>query len=341
MITPRIQVQGALLSLLCCVACAQPMSETGGGPAAGSGNAAGAPAAGGSGGASSSGGSGGVAVDVDAGSGGSCTPGAEQLMLLGFDLKEPVLYAFDPKLVALEELGPIIGCPSGSGFEGRDPWGAALARDAVLWTHYLAWDQAQQKFTFNEMFAIDTTTGNCSDLGPGPQHSGDKSFEYGLAFLPPAPGGTEERLFGTAVGPGAALQSFDLAELDPLDFGASQVGPLEATLHSYLASSGDGRLFTLYQGPTSVGVRELDPATGSAKSEQPIASAQKNQPWGPFAFWGGDLWVFQLAIYSSTELRTDVFRLDGSTWTASQVMSLDFVVTAASSSTCAPIEPPK
>lgn len=322
------------------LACADPDSSMGTAGVGGSSGAAGATGSG----AASSGGTGGTPVDVEAGTGGAistCTPGAEKLTVLGFDLHSPVLYTFDPPTLAFEKLGAIVGCPQGSGFSGRNPWGAALDRKAVLWAHYLEWSDEQQKFIYNEMHAIDTKTGACTDLGPGPTHPGDKAFEYGLAFLPSPGPSADEDLYGTAVGPGGSLFSFELSKIDVSGFGITSISPLEGTLHSYLASSGDGHLYTLYQGSEGRGVRELDPATGAPTVDQLVTSDHPWGPWGPFAFWGGDLWVFQLGTYAADELTTNVFRIDGQTWEATQVATLDFVVTAASSSTCAPIEMPK
>jgi hypothetical protein len=114
------------------------------------------------------------------------------------------------------------------------------------------------------------------------------------------------------------------------------VGPLADTVHSYLTGTGDGRLLSMYSQGGEVGLVELDVETAAPLARQPIHGLPNSQ--GPFVFWGGAVWVFEMARYEPDELRTDVYRVDLETGDAEMVTSVDWIVTAAAVSTCAPVD---
>lgn len=265
-----------------------------------------------------------------------CSDGAEHVIVMGFDLSKPVLYRFDPATLAFDELGPLVGCPTGTGFSGTNPWAAALDRDATIWAHYLEWDSNAQQFTYARVHTIDTATGACADAGPGLINGLGKPVEYGLAFVRDPGDPAKDILYAAANG--ANLQNNELDTVDTATMAMTTVGPLNDTAHSFLTGAGDGRLFSLYR-IGEMGLREIDPATASTVSDQPITGLNSSQ--GPFVFWGGAIWAFWMKTYEAWQLETDVYRIDMTTWTAVKVATVDFIVTAATVSTCAPIAPPE
>ena len=267
-----------------------------------------------------------------------CQDGSTDILIMGFDLTKPVLYRFDTVTLTFQPMPAPTGCPSGSGFSGKNPWAAALDRDATLWVHYLEWDNGLQKFTYDDVWTVDTATGSCTDTGKSLTVSGNEYIQYGLAFLPDPNDPQKDDLYASAVTP--TLQSPQLHTLAMPSLVPSLVGPLANTAHSFLTATGDGRLFTLYQaGSPPWGIRQLDPKTGSSLFDQPVTGLTSSQ--GPFVFWGGSLWAFWNKVYSPQSLVTDVYKIDMNTWTATVVASGNFVVTAAAISSCAPIVPPK
>lgn len=294
----------------------------------------------GSGGAATSTTSSGTAGGLSTGGGSSvpgCADGADDVFVLGFDLEKPVLYRFHPPTLAFDELGPVTGCPAGTGFAGKNPWAAALARDAVLWTHYLEWDHDLQQFVYDRVHTIDTTTGACSDAGAGLVHPNGKVVEYGMAFVVDPSDPEVDILYASAMHT-PSFAGVELATVDLTTMGLATVGPLADTYHSFLTSTGEGKLFTLFRNPDN-GLRELDPATGASISDQPITGLNSSQ--GPFVFWGGELWAFWMKTYDPQLLETDVYKIDPTTMQAEKMMTVNFAVTAATVSTCAPLAVPK
>jgi hypothetical protein len=177
-------------------------------------------------------------------------------------------------------------------------------------------------------------------MGVGLIHPQNKLVEYGLAFVRNPSDQTKDILYASAM----SIKTFetftntDLVTADLSSMMLSPVGHLEDTYHSYLTSTGDGRLFTLSKAP-GWNLREIDTATAGIVSEHPITGLPNSQ--GPLVFWGGALWVFMMKVYDPQALQTDVYRVDMSTWEATKVTSVDFIVTAATVSTCAPVDVPK
>lgn len=267
-----------------------------------------------------------------------CTTGSTDIVVLGFSLSAPVLYRFDAVAATFKPMPAPTGCPTGTGFAGKNPWAAALDRSAVLWTHYLEWDNGTKAFTYDHVYTIDTSTSACTDTGKTMKLVSGKVIEYGLAFLPNEKDPNKDDLFASALTP-PGLSNAELLKFDGA-LSATSVGPLSGTAHSFLTATGDGRLYTLYQAGNPVwGIRQLDPATGKTISEQPVTGLTSSQ--GPFVFWGGSLYAFWNKVYSPQSLLTEVYKIDLKTWTATVIASGSFVVTAAAVSTCAPLLPPK
>jgi hypothetical protein len=292
----------------------------------------------GTGGGGAGPGSGGATI----GSGGtSSVPGcgerADGVFVLGFDLVKPVLYRFDPLTNAFEELGPLAGCPAGTGFSGKNPWAAALDRNATMWTHYFEWDPNAEAFSYSRVHTIDTQTGACAEVGPGLIHANGNVVEYGLAYVLNPSNPNTDTLFASAVD--AAFVNNELDTVDPATMAMTTVGPLPGTAHAFLTSTGDGRLYTIARATGQNAIRELDPATGGTISEHEINPLNSSQ--GPFVFWGGSMWAFWMKTYEPNLLETDVYKIDMSSWQAVKVTSVNFIVTAASVSTCAPLEIPR
>src|SRR6185436_6293470 len=124
-------------------------------------------------------------------------------------LAGPVLSAFDPITNSFKASPPPRGCPTGSGVQGKNPWASAKSRDGVLWTHYLEWDDATSKYTYDRVFTIDTKSSACTDTGKDLRLGSAKAIEYGFAFLPHPSDPSQDQLFATALTP----PGFDNAEL--------------------------------------------------------------------------------------------------------------------------------
>jgi hypothetical protein len=267
-----------------------------------------------------------------------CSSAAGEILIMGFDLTGPLVNRFNPTTLTFESPLAISGCPAGTGFAGRNPWAAVLDRNATIWSHYLEWDNNTQQFIYNRVFTIDTSSGVCTDTGHGLVHPSGKNFEYGLAFLPDPNDLQKDILYASAFNE-PAFGNPELDTVNTTSMTPTLVGPLTATAHSFLTSTGDGRLFTLYKGSTGWGVRELDPKTGASLADHPVTGLSTSQ--GPFIFWGGTLYAFFNKTYDPQSLVTDVYRINLQTWTAGVVASGNFFVSAAAVSTCAPLVPPK
>lgn len=219
-----------------------------------------------------------------------CMAGSNDILILGFDLTKPVLYRFDAQTLAFQKLMPLTGCPTGTAFGGKAPFAAALDRNATLWAHFLDYDAQQMKFVYDRMFTIDTSTGACTDTGKALTTSSGKTNEFGLAFVRDPNDMNKDDLFATAVGPNILLDG----ELDRVALPAmttTLVGALSNTAHSFLTSTADGKLFTLYRPGNPVwGLRQLDPVNGATITDHPITGLTSSQ--GPFVFWGGSLYAF-------------------------------------------------
>jgi hypothetical protein len=198
-----------------------------------------------------------------------------------------------------------------------------MDRRGTIWAHYLQWDHETESAAYDRMFSIDPASGLCSDAGVGLAHPGGKVFEYGLAFVRDPADPERDLLYATALQHPWFIEGAELHRVDEKSFAPTLVGPLEHTLHSYLAGTGDGRLLTMYSDETGRGILELDPATAAPLGRQPVEGLPNSQ--GSFVFWGGAAWVFWVARYDPDELRTDVYRVDLDTSVAELVTSVDLI----------------
>jgi hypothetical protein len=293
---------------------------------------------GGGGGASSSstiatGGTGGLDPSGSGGGTPGCSREAELMYVVGFGAMGSMLYTFDPPSLTFTPVGPLAGCPPGI-FSQGGPYPVAMALDRNAVASVLYYDGGQQIVT-DRLYRVDTSTVTCTDTGMDLGHPSGPFTGAGLAFLPDPADPQQDVLhaslqYGMAPGTVSEIGRVDLAALS-----ITPLGTTEATVK--ITGTGDGRLY----GFGALSIYEYEPATIAELSQQSVSLPVQSFPGNAFAFWGGDLWIFEATSSNPDTASTTAFLVDQTTGMTTAEATVDLYVTGAGISTCAPLAPPK
>lgn len=298
--SPRVLLFASLLSAACAAG-----SETG--TAAGPAGSGGATAS--STTTTSSSGEGGLDPVGSGGSTPGCAPGAELLYIVGFGASGSMLYTFDPPSLTFTEVGPLAGCPPGI-FSQGGPYPVAMALDRNAIASVLYYDGGQQIVT-DRLWRVDTATVTCTDSGQDMTHPAGPFTGAGLAYLPdPADPGVDVLYASVQHGMGLETVS-EIGTVDPSTQAVTPLGPTEATVK--ITGTGDGHLY----GFGALALYEYAPATIAQLSKKNVSVPVQSFPGNAFAFWGGQLWVFEATSSDPDTASTTAYLIDPMTGMAS------------------------
>jgi hypothetical protein len=320
---------GALVfGVLFATACAAGSETTGSTSTGGPGGAGGASSSS----TTSSTGEGGLDPVGSGGSAPGCARGAELLYIVGFGANGSMLYTFDPPTLTFAPVGPLAGCPPGI-FSQGGPYPVAMALDRNAIASVLYYDGGQQIVT-DRLWRVDATTVTCTDTGQDMTHPAGPFTGAGLAYLPDPNDPMKDVLYAS-VQHGMGLQTVsEIGLVDPATLAVAPLGPTEATVK--ITGTGDGHLY----GFGALALYEYDPATIAELSKKNVSVPVQSFPGNAFAFWGGQLWVFEATSSDPDTASTTAYLIDPVTGMASAEATVELYVTGAGVSTCAPIEPP-
>ena len=273
---------------------------------------------GGSGGGGASTGAGFATGSSMSGGGEDCPAETKLVYLLGSGRE---LIEFDPKTLALTEIG-LVDCPAAGGpnVPTPKPFSMAVDRTGFAWVLY----------DDGSLFHMDVKTAHCTSTAF--ERNQLTAFDlFGMGFVSDEAGSSSEKLYlGAYGGDGIATLDLDSLQVERVGYYDDVAGPAEMT------GTGDARLFGFFLS-TPVEVAEIDKATSKVKSEQSLPTISIGDAWA-FAFWGGDFWLFTSP--DSPTSHVDRYRPSDHTVTR-MIDDAGIAIVGAGVSTCAPIVPPQ
>ncbi len=219
---------------------------------------------------------------------------------------------FDPATSTFTDIG-LLDCP-----DYNRPFSMAVDQNAVAWVVY----------DDGNLFAVDTTTGQCQATSFVVGQHGLVDFGMGFVF-DPSTGLDTLYIAGGPTG-GYSKQS----ELATVSFPSLLVTPVGNTDGMpELTGTGDGALWGFFPaGTSSTGVAtlsRLDPATGATLESYTYPTLTGNNNWA-MKFWGGSFWIF---------LNASIYQVSRDTPATihTVIASTNHRIVGAGVSTCAPL----
>lgn len=244
-----------------------------------------------------------------------CTTAAKFIYVMTADRG---LHRFNPLTNQFSAVGTI-SCPAQS---GERPYSMAVRRDG---TAYVV-------FTYGSMFAVDTQTAACTDIGFQRGQAGFTAF--GMGFTLDSAG--EDALYistrSEIGGVGHQLGRVDLSTMTVTAVGAYD----QVSGRAELTGSGEGKLYGAFEG-TPFQLAEIRQSDAHILSTTPMTGADFSANSSNFAFahWGGRFYLF-----AGPGNGTSIFRHDPADGTTQKVSQTPLTIVGAGVSTCAPTEEP-
>jgi hypothetical protein len=234
--------------------------------------------------------------------------------LIYFITAEQDLYRFDPAALTFTRVGPV-----------RCDVDADTIPETISVDRYgTAWVQ----FSNNRLYHVSTTDASCAPTAYVP-HQFDTTL-YDLAFAADVPSQPGETLY-------ASLESErGIARIDTDGLKLTVIGRSTDPLYDNafaLTGTEDARLFGLFALPVGFTIAEIDKYSGRLLAMKELRNIYTTFTWA-WAFWGGVFWVFTTNGDPTSDITVYDPR-DGSISTVAR--DIGFNITAAGTSTCAPI----
>jgi hypothetical protein len=259
---------------------------------------------------------------------GGCAANTELIYLLDAGAR---LYSFDPRTIALTELGRFT-CPLEN--EGASPYSMAVDRNGRAWV----------LFDSGELFIVDLADRTCTASGFVPDQLGFHTF--GMGFVSESPGGEETLYIAGGPSVAEAVDGTRLGTIDLRTLEISEVAPLTVldTFFPELSGDGAGGLYGYFPSDSEYPSRvstlrresaRIGPTWDALRVE---ASSTTIMAWA-FARWGGDFYVFvTLSDQLGGSMRdSEFYRLEPETGEL-ELLLFDYRIwVGAGVSTCAPL----
>ncbi len=267
----------------------------------------------------------------DAATGGSDTSGVnsncnERALIVYVVTEQNELLSFTPDKLTFKLIGTLNCNASGT------PFSMSVDRNANAWVLY---QSGALTPTGEGVFKVSTVDATCQSTAYKPNTKGLELF--GMGFSSNGAGSQDETLFIA----GGAASSFQttknlLGNIAFPSMAVSNVATIDIAGGADLTGNGKGELFGFFPDSSPPSVRQIDKtnATTSAKNwPLPASVFNSTQAWA-FAQWGGNFYLF---FQSYTDISTNVWKLDPTTGSVTQVLSnIGYTVTGAGVSSCAP-----
>lgn len=245
------------------------------------------------------------------------------------------LLSFDPTLVGTADPFAVVGTPDCAPAAALPPFPDPAAPYALAVDES---DVAWILYTSGEIFRVSTEDATCAATIFQPeQTAGGTTWSlFGMAFVADSAGGGE-RLF-VAGGPTDGSPG-DLGVIDTDSLAVSRIAAVGTTapMRPDLMGAADASLWGFFPAASSGFVSGIDGSTGALVGTSASLATQTISAWGA-AHWGADFWIF-LTTNDGVSDETSVHTLERGAGThAVPLQNHPWVIVAAASSTCAPLE---